>query len=136
MRLSDIGKNLHDEKKVLRNGFILLGFAGLLILLILRFDAVWGAASTVFATLIPVLCGLVIAYILNVFVHFFEDIVFKPFQKSQSKVWKKMKRPLSVSLAYVVSCWWCCSSPASSFPGSSNPWGSWRKRPKRPCRAT
>ena len=102
MRLSDIGKNLHDEKKVLRNGFILLGFAALLILLILRFDAVWSAASTVFATLTPVLCGIVIAYILNVFVHFFEDIVFKPFQRSQSKIWKKMKRPLSVSLAYVV----------------------------------
>ena len=102
MRLSDIGKSLHDEKKVLRNGVILLTFAALLILMIARFDAVWGAVSTVLGTLSPVVCGLVIAYILNVFVHFFEDIAFKPFQKSQSKVWKKLKRPLSVLLAYMV----------------------------------
>lgn len=102
MRLRDIGKSLHDDNKVLRNGFILLGFAALLVLVLVKFDAVWGALATVFTTAAPVLCGIIIAYILNVFVHFFEDIAFKPFQKSQSKIWKKLKRPLSVLLAYVV----------------------------------
>ncbi len=102
MRWSDFEKNLHDDKRVLRTGMFLLAFAGALVLLILRFDAVWGALQMVMGTLTPVLGGIVLAYVLNVFVHLFEDIVFKPFQNSQNKVWQKLRRPLSVLLAYVV----------------------------------
>ena len=80
MRLRDLGRSLHDEKKILRNGCILLTFGAVLTLLILKFDLVWGALSTVFNTAAPVFFGIVIAYILNVFVHFFEDIAFRPFR--------------------------------------------------------
>lgn len=102
MRWRDFEKNLQDDKKVLRTGMFLLAFAAALVLLVLRFDAVWGAARMVAGTLTPVVGGIVVAYILNVFVHLFEDIVFKPFQKSQSKAWKKLCRPLSVLLAYLI----------------------------------
>ncbi len=102
MRWADFEKNLHDDKKVLRTGMFLLAFAAALVLLVLRFDAVWGAAQMVSATLTPVVGGIVVAYVLNVFVHLFEDVVFKPFQKSRSRVWKKLCRPLSVLLAYVI----------------------------------
>ncbi len=93
-----------DEKSRdwLKVGSILLVLAALLAMAVLRFEQVWGALRTLGNTLSPVLGGLVIAYILNVFVHFFEDIAFKPFEKSRSKVWKKLKRPLSVTLAYLV----------------------------------
>lgn len=93
-----------DEKSRdrLKVGLLLLLAAGLTALAVLRFDQVFGALNTLGNTLSPVLGGLVIAYILNVFVHFFEDIAFKPFEKSKSKVWKKLKRPLSVTLAYLV----------------------------------
>lgn len=102
MRWRDFEKNLQDDKKVLRTGMFLLAFAAALVLLVLRFDAVWGAARMVAGTLTPVVGGIVVAYVLNVFVHLFEDIVFKPFQKSQSKAWKKLCRPLSVLLAYLI----------------------------------
>lgn len=102
MRWSDLEKNLHDDRKMLRTGMFLLAFAAVLVLLILRFDAVWGAVQAVMGTLTPVLGGIVIAYVLNVFVHLFEDVVFRPFQKSQNKIWRKVRRPLSVLLAYVV----------------------------------
>lgn len=102
MRLRDLGRSLHDEKKILRNGCILLTFGAVLTLLILKFDLVWGALSTVFNTAAPVFFGIVIAYILNVFVHFFEDIAFRPFRSCRSKAWNKLRRPLSVSLAYLV----------------------------------
>ena len=46
--------------------------------------------------------GIAIAYILNVFVHFFEDVAFRPFRDSKSKAWAKVRRPLSVALAYLV----------------------------------
>ena len=40
MRLKDIGISLRDEKKVLRNGMILLDFAAVLVLVLMRFDQV------------------------------------------------------------------------------------------------
>ncbi len=90
MRLRDIGISLRDEKKVLRNGMILLGFAALLVLILMKIDQVWGAIVTAVATVAPVFYGIVLAYILNVFVHFFEDIAFKPFEKSKSKAWQRV----------------------------------------------
>ena len=70
MRLREFGIHLRDEKQVLRNGMILLGFAAVLVLVIIKFDHVWGAICTGFATISPLLYGIVMAYILNVFVHF------------------------------------------------------------------
>jgi predicted PurR-regulated permease PerM len=102
MRLRELGIRLRDEKQVLRNGFILLTFAAVLILILMKFDQVWAAVCTGFATLSPVFYGIILAYILNVFVHFFEDIAFKPFQNSKSKLWNRMRRPLAVTLAYLV----------------------------------
>lgn len=102
MRWSDFEKNLHDDKRVLRTGMFLLVLAAALVLLILRFDTVWGMVRMVTGTLTPVLGGIVMAYVLNVFVHLFEDVVFKPFRDSPSKAWQKLRRPLAVLLAYVV----------------------------------
>lgn len=102
MRLRELGLRLRDEKQILRNGMILLGFAAVLVLILMKFDQVWGAICTGFSTVAPVFYGIVVAFILNVFVHFFEDIVFKPFQKCRSKLWHKAKRPLAVALAYLV----------------------------------
>lgn len=81
---------------------LLLGFAALLVLILMKFDQVWGAVSTVAGTVAPVFYGIAIAYILNVFVHFFEDVAFRPFRDSKSKAWAKVRRPLSVALAYLV----------------------------------
>lgn len=102
MGLREVRRHLREDKRVLYTGAALLAFAALLVLGLMKFDQVWGAVRTVGSTLAPVLCGIVIAYILNVFVHFFEDIVFKPFAKSKSSAWKKMRRPLAVALAYLV----------------------------------
>ena len=102
MRLRELGIRLRDEKQVLRNGIILLSFAAVLILILMKFDQVWGVLCTGMATVAPVFYGIILAYILNVFVHFFEDIAFKPFQKSTSKLWNRVRRPLAVTLAYVV----------------------------------
>lgn len=93
-----------DEKHrhLLLDGCLLLGFAALMALLVLRFDHLWAAMTTLGNTVAPVLGGLVIAYILNVFVHFFEDIVFRPWAKSRSALWAKLRRPIAVILAYLV----------------------------------
>lgn len=102
MRFREIGSHLREEKRVLHCGMLLLGFAALLVLILMKFDQVWGAVSTVAGTVAPVFYGIAIAYILNVFVHFFEDVAFRPFRNSKSKAWAKVRRPLSVALAYLV----------------------------------
>lgn len=91
-----------NYRKLFHYGCLLLAFAALMALAVLRFDQVWAALTTLANTLAPVVGGLVIAYILNVFVHFFEDILFRPFNRSKSKLWAKAKRPLAVTLAYLV----------------------------------
>lgn len=102
MRFREIGSHLREEKRVLHCGMLLLGFAALLVLILMKFDQVWGAVSTVAGTVAPVFYGIAIAYILNVFVHFFEDVAFRPFRDSKSKAWAKVRRPLSMALAYLV----------------------------------
>ncbi len=91
-----------DNKRLLLQGCGLIAFAALMVLAVLRFDQVWGAVCTLGSTLSPVVGGVAVAYVLNVFVHFFEDIAFKPFSKCQSPAWQKAKRPLAVALAYLV----------------------------------
>lgn len=87
---------------ILRTGCLLIAFAALAVLAVLRFDQVWAGGFTLLNALSPVFGGLVIAYILNVFVRFFEDIAFRPFARSRSKIWKRLQRPLAVALAYLV----------------------------------
>lgn len=102
MRLRDVKSDLQKEKRVLYVGTFFLLLAALLVLALLRPDTVTGWIHTLFSAVSPVFCGLIIAYILNVFVRFFEDIAFKPFEKSKSVRWKKVKHPVAVVLAYLV----------------------------------
>lgn len=90
------------NKRMLLQGCGLIAFAALTVLAVMRFDQVWGALCTLGNTLSPVVGGIIVAYVLNVFVHFFEDFAFRPFEKSKSAAWQKIKRPLAVTLAYLV----------------------------------
>lgn len=99
MKLKDVKSDLRKEKGILYTGAALLVLAAVLFLIVQRFGTVMGWVQVLFGALTPVFCGIVIAYILNVFVHFFEDFLFKPFS---GKIGKKIKRPLAILLAYLV----------------------------------
>ena len=99
MKLKDVKSDLRKEKGVLYTGAALLVLAAILTVVVLRINTVLGWLKMLLGALTPVFCGIVIAYILNVFVHFFEDFLFKPFS---GKIWKKLKRPLAILLAYLV----------------------------------
>lgn len=86
----------------LRDGCLLIAFGAAAVLAVLRFDQLWAAAGVLMNAVAPVFGGLVIAYILNVFVHFFEDIAFKPFARVKSALWARLRRPLAITLAYLV----------------------------------
>ena len=102
MKLRDVKSDLRKEKGVLYTGAVLLVLAAVLILVVLRIGTVMSWLRVLLSAVTPVFCGIIIAFILNVFVHFFEDFVFKPFSKCKSKVWSKLKRPLAILLSYLV----------------------------------
>lgn len=76
-----------------------------------------GAVLTVVGTVAPVFYGIVLAYILNVFVHFFEDVAIKPLRNVKSKLWKRVRRPLAVALAYLLVALVLVSIIAFIIPG-------------------
>ncbi len=102
MKMRDLRTGLRQEKRIILAGAVLLLLAAVLVLAVRNFGTVWGWVITLWNAVAPVFCGIVIAYILNVVVHFFEDIVFKPFARSKSRIWKKVKRPVAVVLAYLM----------------------------------
>lgn len=102
MKLKDVKSDLREEKRILYVGAALLLFAAFLFLVVIHFSAVWDWIKMLVSALYPVFCGLILAFVLNVFVHFFEDIAFKPFEKCRGRIWKRAKRPVAVLLAYLV----------------------------------
>lgn len=92
-----------EEKKLLRVGALLLVLAAILVLVIVRFDHVAGAVSTLGNAVTPFITGVVIAYILNVFVHFFEKVAFHPLNRVlKGKIWPKARRPIAVVLSIFI----------------------------------
>ena len=65
-----------NERQVLRCGCLLIACAAIAVLAVLHFDQVWASALTLGNAVAPALGGLVLAYVLNVFVHFFEELLY------------------------------------------------------------
>lgn len=102
MNLRDLGKSFKDEKKVLRNGGLLLLLAAVLVIFIMKLDVVGSFFGLLFNAITPLLAGIVMAYVLNVFVLFFEKVAFRPLEKLNNRIWNKICRPLSIFLSYVM----------------------------------
>lgn len=83
-----------------RKNFILLGITAFLLFLAARY---WSIAENVLGTLFyaitPLLGGFVIAYAVNIPMSFLEKILFS---KAKSKLAVKAKRPVSMTLAFVL----------------------------------
>ena len=92
-----------EEKKILRIGFILLFTAAVLVLVIVKFDTLSQICASLNSSIGPFIAGIIIAYILNLFVIFFENIAFKPINKrSKNSAWINSRRPLAVLLSIMV----------------------------------
>lgn len=102
MKLQEINKISAAEKKPLKIGIILLVLAAALVILIVKIDVLGGIVSSIAATLTPVLAGVVFAFLLNVFVIFFEKFAFLPLNKRLGRIWCKIRRPLSVILSFLI----------------------------------
>lgn len=104
-----IKKITSEEQKALRIGIILIIFAILLVTLVVKIDQVGIAIASVGGALTSFCIGIIIAYMLNVLVTFFESFALQPLDKRiKLKRWLKYKRVLSILLSLVVAILLVC----------------------------
>ena len=76
---------------------IFIVFLGVLFfVLLMNFSAVWSVLRKVIGILSPVITGCCIAFVLNVVMRLFDNILFKPMDRSKLKFVRSMKRLLSL----------------------------------------
>lgn len=102
MRYEDVKKELRENRGRLLTGALLLLLGAALAVLVLHFDAVLRGARAVLSALKPALYGLVIAFVINLFVKIYEDHVFNLIDKFGGKFWQKIRYPLACGLGYLT----------------------------------
>lgn len=81
-----------------------IAFTVTLIFIFFRYNDFAHVVGIVANAVMPFLCGLIVAFILNAFVNLFENILFKPINRrfSEGKVWNKIRRPITLVLSYMI----------------------------------
>lgn len=80
----------------------IIGISIVMFVAILNLGSIFKVLKSGFALAQPVLVGCAIAFILNVFLKFFEDRVFRRLQGPQHKIWNKIHRPVCIVLTLLV----------------------------------
>lgn len=71
-----------------------------LIFVLFHIESVAALLSFVLSLFSPLLVGIGVAYVVNVLVGFFEERIFYPLNQRGGKVWKKMRRGVSILCAF------------------------------------
>lgn len=90
------------EWKSLRRPMFLIAFAIIFFLLLLRLDAVWSAVRWVLGSMSALFLGVAVAYVINLPMVFFEKSILKGWEMSHRPWQRKLRRPLSLLLSYLV----------------------------------
>lgn len=104
----DTKENLKTEPKpkklrsFVKPALIIVTFTVLLAYAFFHFDQLRKVGAALYDAVSPFITGLFIAYILNVFMNLFENIVFGKLTRSDSKLWASIKRPVCIILAFAV----------------------------------
>lgn len=98
-------KTEQHSKKVrsfVKPALIVITFTVLLAYALFHFDQLRAVGATLLDAVSPFITGLFIAYILNVFMNLFENVVFGKLTRSDNKFWASVKRPICIVLAFAV----------------------------------
>lgn len=96
------GGSGRDFGSLIKPALIILSVSVVLAYALFHFDQIKKAASVLMDALNPFICGMFIAYILNVFMNLFENIIFGKLTRSDNKLWAKIRRPLCIVLSFAV----------------------------------
>lgn len=94
-----LGLNSKNIRKIL---FIVFCSA-LIFALVFNFSAAFGFLSTLVTYIAPIIIGLCVAFVLNVFLTAFETKIFAFMKKSKYKIVHKLQRPLCLVLTYLLA---------------------------------
>ena len=100
--------NLTPEKQrkpvhsLVKPALIIVTFTVILAYAFFHFDQLQSIGAALMEAVQSFVIGLFIAYILNVFMNLFENVVFGKWTRGNSKVWAAIRRPLCIILAFAV----------------------------------
>ena len=92
------------EKRIFLYVLGVIAFTIFVIFVFFRYEDFAKIIGMVANAVMPFLCGLVVAFILNAFVNLFENIIFAPINRrcENGKVWNKIKRPITMVISYLI----------------------------------
>lgn len=85
-----------------KNIFLVVTYAILLIFILFNVSHIIKALGYIIKLLYPFILGAIIAFVINILVNFFEKKVFKSLTESKNKLWKAIKRPISIILSFTI----------------------------------
>ncbi len=102
MKLDKIISDIKNENLPLRKILLVITLGTIIVYSIFNFDSVITLLTSTITVLSPFITGFAIAFILNIFVNLFERKIFKFLIKEPSDVWKKLQRPLTILLSFLI----------------------------------
>lgn len=102
MKIEELMENTQLSKKITRKILLIITFTVALIFAVFHLDKLRDMAAYLTGILMPFLVGIAIAFVLNVFVKLFENRIFSPLNKKNFKLWRHIRRPLSVVLSFLI----------------------------------
>lgn len=91
-----------EDKRKLKIGILIAAFTVLLYLGFQHMNIVLKTAGAVLQLLSPFLLGICFAFVLNIPMRFIETKVFKKLNQKNSPKWKKIRRPLCLSITILL----------------------------------
>lgn len=87
------------NKKTFRQVLLFIAFGFALLMLVMYFQNIWSALTSLLSVFAPLLMGLALAFIINVPMSLIENRLFAPVSRRHTKIWPKLRRPVSLILA-------------------------------------
>ena len=97
--------NLEKNKKTI---MFLIFYTLILLFALLNIDKILALLNYLLKILSPFIIGCFIAFILNVLLNNIENKLFKKLNEKNSKIWTKIKRPVSLTLSLLIVYWCNC----------------------------
>lgn len=91
--------DLEKNKKTIME---LILFTVIIIFAFINISYIWTFIKYIITLFMPFIIGAMIAFVLNVLLNVVENKLFAKLNKKNSKVWKKLKRPVSLTTTFVT----------------------------------
>ena len=91
-----------DLEKNKKNILELIIFTVVIIFAFVNIDVLWSFITYIIKIFMPFIIGVMIAFVLNVLLNVVENKMFKKLSQKNNKVWKKIKRPISLLTTFII----------------------------------